>query len=132
MTKKILVIDDEKTLLALCRIILENCNFEVVTSHTRYDAKEKITNSSFDLVIIDCTLGIYMGESLLDEIKAFHQGTGVIVISGYFSPEEIEDCHQKGAFSCIEKPFDKKELLDNVNSFFSMFPQPSANINTAN
>ena len=132
MQKKILVIDDEKTLLALCKRILENSGFEVITSHTRYDAIEKIANGVFDLVIIDCTLGIYMGESLLDEIRGFHPDTGVIVISGYFNPEEIEECLQKGAFSCIEKPFDNSELLDHVRSFFSKFPETPVNINITN
>jgi two-component system response regulator HydG len=118
MPKKILIIDDEKTLLSLCELILQKHGFNVITSSTKSNAKQKLSEDVFDLVIIDCTLGIYMGESLLDEIVNNHSHTGVIVISGYFYPEEIDDCMDKGAYICMDKPFDNTQLVQTVNNYF--------------
>ena len=52
-TKKILVVDDERSLVELCQIILEAAGFEVRGAFSGNEALDMITEEVPDLVLLD-------------------------------------------------------------------------------
>lgn len=117
--KNILIIDDETDILSLCEHIFHDKDYNIQTARNRLDADLKLSQEEYNLVIIDCTLGMYVESNWLDDITAEYPNTGVIVMSGYFHNEEIAECRKKGAFCCLDKPFKQSELLDAVNGYFN-------------
>ncbi|MFC2061680.1 response regulator [Elusimicrobiota bacterium] len=116
--KKILIVDDNQGVTDPCQRFLKKRGYKVIAVATKTDAKNELTSNDFDLVIVDCTIGLYMGENLLEEIKKEKPNAGIIVISGYFSNERIKDCIDSGAYHCIDKPFEFNEVLNSVIGFF--------------
>ena len=49
--KRILVVDDDKTVTDSLHLILTDAGFEVVTAHTFAESNELLNNTQFDLVI---------------------------------------------------------------------------------
>ncbi|HZD10917.1 MAG TPA: response regulator, partial [Candidatus Binatia bacterium] len=52
-TKKILIVDDERSLVELCQIILEAAGFDVRGALSGYEALNMITEDVPDLVLLD-------------------------------------------------------------------------------
>ncbi|MBN2406201.1 MAG: response regulator [Elusimicrobia bacterium] len=123
--KSILIIDDEKNILLLCRYILEKRDYNVTLVSSKEEAMKELRRAKYDLVVTDCTLGMYVGEDIIKEIKTKYPDTGVIVMSGYFHAEEIQECIRKGAYICLVKPFRHEDLLNCVDEYFGSLHAPA-------
>src|SRR6476661_3148914 len=49
----ILVVDDDASVLAMLRAVLENHGHQVTSAHSAADARQKLQSGSFDMVITD-------------------------------------------------------------------------------
>jgi len=108
---KILLVDDEREYLDVIKLILESNNFKVKTANSGKDALNKMLKESFDLVITDLIMPEMTGLELLDEIKAQHSDTEVILFTGYGSVQNAVDAMKKGAFGYFIKSHDPDELI---------------------
>ena len=112
MKSRILVVDDEKDMLALLkRIITEKTEHEVMTEHDPFKAIELIHKEPFDLVITDLKMPNMDGIALLDEIKRIQPNSNVIIMTAYATIETAVEATRKGAFDYIAKPFRKERIL---------------------
>ncbi len=117
--KKILIVDDEPTILLTLSHLLGNKGITVITSSRIEEAEEALARYTFDLVIADIRLsGMYgiEGLELLSYIKKMSPGTEVIIMTAYGSDEIRDDAFRRGAFHYYEKPIDIPGLLDKVES----------------
>jgi two-component system response regulator (stage 0 sporulation protein F) len=115
--KKILIVDDEPTILMTLSHLINNKETTVITSSRMEEAEEALSRYNFDLVIADIRLsGMYgiEGLELLSFIKKIHAGTEVIIMTAYGSDEIREDAYRRGAFHYYEKPIDLSHLVDKV------------------
>ncbi len=81
---RILLVDDEPTLLALLRRYLERGGHEVVLSETAEDALESFqTSGPFDLILADLTLPGMSGEELIGKLRELRPDLPAILSSGY-------------------------------------------------
>lgn len=117
MTKRILIIDDDKDMLEMLSIVFQNSDFEVVLSTTGMGYTQ-IQLLKPDLILLDVNIQGYetTGDLICKEIKE-HPGTEhlpVILISGEYNLASIaEHCHADAYFS---KPFDINLLKIKVTS----------------
>ena len=82
--KKILICDDEKTVVDFLALFLRKEGFsDVDTAGDAGGALEKIKNTSYNLVLLDIKLPGTDGIQTLQEIKAIKPGLDVIMITGY-------------------------------------------------
>ena len=115
--KKILIVDDEPTILMTLSHLLNNKETTVITSSRMEEAEEALSRYAFDLVIADIRLsGMYgiEGLELLSFIKKMHAETEVIIMTAYGSDEIREDAYRRGAFHYYEKPIDLSHLVNKV------------------
>lgn len=117
--KKILIVDDEPTILLTLSHLLGNKETTVITSSRIEEAEEALMRYTFDLVIADIRLsGMYgiEGLELLTYIKKISPSTEVIIMTAYGSEEIREDAYRRGAFYYYEKPIDIPHLVGKVET----------------
>jgi DNA-binding NtrC family response regulator len=116
--KKILIVDDEQSILANLSHLLKIEGVHVLACDEIEQAEEALGKEPFDLVIADIRMsGIdgIDGLELLSYVKE-HFATEVIIMTGFGSAEIEEDAYRRGAYHYFKKPIDIKELLQRVSA----------------
>ena len=115
--KKILVVDDEPSILLSLSHLLSNDRVVVITCSRMEEAEEALSRYAFDLVIADIRLsGIYgvEGLELLSYIKRVSPETTVIIMTAYGSEDMRDLAYRRGAYHYYEKPIDMNDLTKKV------------------
>jgi DNA-binding NtrC family response regulator len=112
--KRVLVVDDEPSILLSLSHLFNNDEVIVITSSRIEDAEEALEHYTFDLVIADIRLsGIdgIEGLELLSYIKKIRPETKVILMTAYHSEVMKEAALRRGACYYYEKPIDMDNLV---------------------
>jgi len=106
---RLLVVDDEPTVCRMLDTFLRKRNALVVTTSTVATARQAVGSGvPFDAMIVDKNLPDGSGLDLLREFTA--AGLGVIVMTGYPTPEAEAAVKQHGGVAYLPKPFDLAAL----------------------
>jgi nitrogen regulation protein NR(I) len=108
---KILVVDDERNVLAAFEKLLSSRGHEVTTERRAAAALERLQSESFDLVILDICMPGMNGLEALRQIKNHQPKLPVIIITGQGTMETAVEATQCGAFDYQLKPFEPEEVL---------------------
>ena len=115
--KRILIVDDEPTILLSLSYTLQSKDVEVTTASSLEPAEEALNRYSFDLVIVDIRMSGILGIEgleLLSYIKRQWPQTEVIVMTAYGSEEMKQEAYQRGARYYYTKPIDIADLKQRV------------------
>ncbi|MFH1957378.1 MAG: ATP-binding protein [bacterium] len=115
---RILVVDNEKSVLDTCRQILVLKKYEVETAENLTSARRQLQSRKFDLIITDLRIGVEKGENLIREVKSEYADTGIIVMTGYVDIQSAVECIRLGAYDYLPKPFEMQEFLGKVEKYF--------------
>ena len=126
---KVLVVDDEISILKSIQQVLEDKGLNVDIAHNGAEALEKIESEMYDIVITDYYMPVMNGRELLNIIKEHFPKTLVIVISGFCSVEDRLDLLFKGAFNCLKKPFKVSEIDSVINTAIKLCNNQGARVN---
>jgi DNA-binding response OmpR family regulator len=113
---RILLVDDEASVLDLVRTTLETCGHQVDTAASSHDAMEKVRSNSYSMVILDLLLPDMNGFLLSQEIRRLRPDLGnrILFISGIlFGQSTIDHLGTIGA-GFLSKPFQLKALIEAV------------------
>ena len=113
---KILVVEDEKKVAAFIKKGLEEDNFKVELAYDGEKGEELATESAFDLIILDILMPKKDGLTMLEELRAKHISTPVLMITAKGSVEDKVRGLDSGADDYLVKPFAIAELLARVRS----------------
>ncbi|HOV85077.1 MAG TPA: sigma-54 dependent transcriptional regulator [Syntrophobacteraceae bacterium] len=112
MAGKILIVDDEKDMLALLkRIVSEKTSYEVVTTDDPLRVPDLLQADAYNVVITDLKMPRMDGIQVLECVKAKDPLTAVVVMTAFGSIESAVEATRKGAFDYITKPFRKERIL---------------------
>ncbi len=123
--KKILIVDDEPTILLTLSHVLSRKDTVVITSSRIEEAEEALLRYPFDLVIADIRLsGMYgiEGLELLSYIKEVSPSTEVIIMTAYGSDEMRDEAYSRGAYYYYEKPIDIEHLVSKIGPLDIILP----------
>jgi len=123
--KRILIVDDEPTILLSLSHLLSNKDTTVIACSRIEEAEEAILQYTFDLVIADIRMsGMYgiEGLELLSYIKKQSPETEVIIMTAYGSDEIKKDAYRHGAFYYYEKPIEIGHLISKVRELGIALP----------
>jgi two-component system, OmpR family, response regulator ResD len=117
MNEKILVVDDEESIVEFLQSILSKENFIVITAGTGKEAVYKVKETSPDLVLLDIMLPDNDGFTVCKELRDF---TTVPIIMLTARDEDMDKIIglEMGADDYIVKPFNPKELVARMKSIF--------------
>lgn len=115
--KKILIADDDRTLVQMLSLTLKNAGYEVVAATDGYFAFTQILSEKPDLVILDIHMPAGTGFNVQERIykMATFGDVPIIYVSGDTSAQTQQAAQQFGAYALIAKPFDMQHLLDTVD-----------------
>ena len=113
--KKILLVEDNETIIMGLKYSLEQENFNVEVSKTVIDAKKIIENKYFDLVLLDISLPDGNGFEICECIKQ-NNDMPVIFLTARDEETNVVLGLDLGADDYIIKPFRIRELISRINS----------------
>jgi DNA-binding NtrC family response regulator len=116
MTKKILVIDDEKAIRAALKEILSFEGFEVDEAVDGAEGIKKIKENEYDCILCDIKMPKMDGTEVLDQCLLLNPDIPFILISGHGTIDAAVDAVKKGAFDFIAKPPDLNRLLITIRN----------------
>jgi len=110
-----LLIDDEPELRGVLEDALSERGHQVVTAADGAEAMAVIANTVFDVVICDVRLPKVDGFELLRHLHTHTPQTKVIMITAYGHISDAVSALKQGAYDYLSKPFDIKELLEQLS-----------------
>ena len=115
MSKRVLVVDDEKLIVKGIRFSLEQDDMEVDCAYDGEEALEKVKNQHYDLVLLDIMLPKLTGLEVCQQIREFSDVPIVMLTAKGDDMDKILGL-EYGADDYITKPFNPLELIARVNS----------------
>ncbi|MFB9843168.1 response regulator transcription factor [Mucilaginibacter ginsenosidivorans] len=114
--KKILIIEDEKDIIDIATLILEDEGYEVSSISEYPGFEEKINDSKADLVLLDLNLQGYHGKDICKYIKGNDdlKQTSVVLMSANRDIKAVQE--ESGADAYIAKPFDLADFITTVRT----------------
>jgi DNA-binding NtrC family response regulator len=115
--KKIFILEDDESLIKALVECFEKSNFDVKASKHPSEANEKLKESKFDFIIVDCLLPQTTGVNFITKAKAsgvLTNDTKIILTSGIYTDREFiqESIHQTKAIGFLKKPLNLDEVLE--------------------
>ena len=107
---RILVVDDERGIRALCSDVLGRAGHEIEAVDSATGAVAAVTRKKFDLVLCDINLPDQDGVSILPKLLAGEAPPAVLLITAYPSIDTAVRGMKLGARDYIGKPFSPDEL----------------------
>ena len=114
--KRILVVDDEQDILTLVTARLEQNGYEVLIASDGLEGLEKAEKEKPDLVLVDVSMPRMNGYQMVQLLRQYEslKEIPVVVITASRQKDEAAWRTQVGVEHFILKPFEAKELLDEV------------------
>ena len=116
MEKKILVIDDERSILDLVRMNLELAGYHVVTGETGQEALKLVSSCHPVLLILDVMLPDQSGYHVLRALRERGDRIPVIMLTAKGEREDRILGLRLGADDYVTKPFSSEELILRVQA----------------
>ena len=121
MAQKILVCDDEKSIVRLVEVNLQQAGYEVVKAHNGVECLAMVDAEQPDLIVLDVMMPEMTGFEVLEKLKANEatQHIPVIMLTGEVQDADVLHGWQGGVEYYLTKPFNPTELLKFVTLVFA-------------
>jgi len=96
-SKRILIIEDEKTLARALELTLTHAGFEAALAFNGEDGIKLIKNSSYDLILLDLIMPKMDGFTVLTILKTEKIKTPVLVLTNLSQQNDIKHAEKFGA-----------------------------------
>lgn len=107
---KLLIVDDEASILNVLTTLLRGEGHDISSALSGEQAKEKLTDDSFDLMLTDMRMSPINGLELLRFTRKECPEMGVIIMTAYASVDTAIEAMKQGAFDYVMKPFQVDDL----------------------
>lgn len=107
---RILLIDDDESLLQVTAHQLRQGGYEVATALTGEEGLEKFKAGTFEAVITDLALPKMNGIDVLKEVRRLNKDAVVIIITAFGTIENAIEACALGADDYVTKPFSREQL----------------------
>jgi DNA-binding NtrC family response regulator len=108
---KVLVVDDESSILDSLRILLRNEGFAPITAHGGKQGLEQLNEAEPDIVLTDVRMPAVSGLEILSAARQHDADLPVILMTAQATLQSAVQAVNEGAFYYIQKPFRNDELL---------------------
>jgi len=116
MQRTILVVDDERNMLMVMEMALEEAGYRVLTSERAEDAVAMLRDPDLAVVLSDLKMPGMSGEEFIARCQRERPDVPVIVVTAFGSIRSAIECIQAGASDYLTKPFEPEELQFAVQS----------------
>ncbi len=107
---RVLVVDDEKSILMLLDEALSNWGYQVTTANSASEALASVRTQVFDAALTDVRMPEMSGIELLRELKKRDESMEVVIMTGYPTIASAVEALKEGAYDYLSKPLILDEL----------------------
>ena len=130
MTKaRILIVDDDPDLLRLLTFRLEGADYAVESADSAERALARLSVAIPQVVITDLRMSGMDGMALFENIHKSNPALPVIILTAHGSIPDAVAATQRGVFGYLTKPFDSKDLLQQVEKAAALSGGRNAKVN---
>ena len=121
MQKKILIVEDEESLLKLESILLTTKGYLVQGATTGLAALEAVAAEVPDLILLDIMLPELDGFEVCDQIKKnpATKNIPIVLLTARKTPEDVSRGEEVGADQYITKPFKSAMVMETIEQLLN-------------
>ena len=113
---KILVVDDDKNIRKLMKVVLEHEGFSVITASDGGEALAVLDKEIVDVIIVDVMMPKVDGYEFTESVRSFNSKIPILMVSA----KQLADDRKKGFIAGVDdfmvKPIDTEELVLRVRA----------------
>ena len=117
--KKILVVDDDKSILKLFKNAFEMKGYLVATAESGEEALGILKKEEIRVMFLDLKMPGMNGLDLCREIRKTHAEARIFAVTGYPTKFEFSDCREAGFDGYFTKPVNLELLADTAHDAFA-------------
>jgi DNA-binding NtrC family response regulator len=112
----VLLVEDEPAIIQVCRIMLQELNYRVLTADTPGQALElaRTSTAEIQLLISDVVMPEMNGSELAAKLKIFHPRLKILFMSGYTADAIAHHSVLEEGTHFLQKPFSSRQLAAKV------------------
>jgi len=118
MMKNVLIVEDDKDIVDLLKIHLQDLDCMVDVAYDGKDGSSKALEGKYDLIILDIMLPHKDGISIAQKLRAYENHTPIMMLTA--KTEEVDKVLglESGADDYLTKPFGVREFIARVKAIF--------------
>ena len=116
MKKKVMTVDDSRTMREMVAFTLKGAGYEVVEAHDGQHALDVLNGDKVDAVIADLNMPVMDGLTMIRKLRGMPQyrTTPILMLTTEADDKKKADGRAAGATGWIVKPFDPGKLISVV------------------
>jgi CheY-like chemotaxis protein len=120
--KKILLVDDAKTVILMEQMILNRPDLQLITAHDGDQAIEVALAEKPDLILLDVIMPTLTGIEVLQRLRSEPQtkATPIIMVTTRGEEQYIAAAQAAGCTDYVTKPLDAASLLQKVRNLLEL------------
>jgi DNA-binding response OmpR family regulator len=112
---RVLVVDDDHDIRRILELVFFEFGFEVHLAGTGNEAKKRLEEQRYDLVVLDLAMPEGDGFSVLEHIREWEERPRVAVLTARTKESDRQRAYELGAIDLTTKPFDPYELATKLS-----------------
>lgn len=117
---RVLVVDDDRSIVRLCQKILERADFDVLVGNSAEEALGYLRTEKIDLLLVDFRMPDMDGFELSAQAKLIRPGIAILLMTGHGTVETAITALHRGIDGLILKPFDTMDdLVEKCNEILA-------------
>ena len=116
MPNKILIVDDEPSIIVPVQFLMEQNGYDVMVAFSGEEAMEIIADKKVDLILLDIMLPVIDGFEVCQRVRENPQWNKIkiILLTALGSDANVEKGLALGADAYITKPFSNVDIVEQV------------------
>ena len=114
--KRILIVEDDRDLRFVIRMVLERAGYDVEEASNGVAALESIDTQPPDLIIADLTMPVMSGVELVAQIRSNPATASIPIV--LLSGRQVDSATSERADAVVMKPFEPDHLLASIHASF--------------
>ena len=110
---KVLVVDDDLSVRASMKKVLQGAGYEVLLAADGQEALDRLGSEHIDLMLLDMNLPLRNGSDILEQIRAKDATLPIITLTTFAHQNRSTSAARASAF--MEKPLDASRLLEVIH-----------------
>ena len=117
MRKKVLIVDDSPSVLAILNDILDELGFAVTSARNGAEAYTQVENTKFNMIITDLKMPIMDGIEFIERAKQLSncKFVPIVMLSSVDDEEKVASARKAGVSTFIKKPINEGKLTAMLN-----------------
>lgn len=122
MAKKILIVDDEASIIVPLQFLMEQNGYEVMVAFSGEEAMETIAQTPPDFILLDIMLPVIDGFEVCQRVRenTDWQRIPIILLTAMGSETNVAKGLALGANAYITKPFSNADVIRKVKDLLSL------------